>query len=154
MVERGENFVKLCSENIVLYKQMATIENSYGEDSPPNAPAFKRLAMFYEKHGRYEGSRCCMYGCIVIWRTCWKHAWDVCSEWSKSLVAHPQIRKWRLLINLTNHRAFLIAKVGKAPDTLTRVPEMMDIPPILQSDTSKMEKGIIMERNYKKQSPL
>lgn len=52
--KRGENFVKLCSENIVLYKQMATIENSYGEDSPPNAPAFKRLAMFYEKHGRYE----------------------------------------------------------------------------------------------------
>jgi len=24
-----------------------------------------------------------------------------------------------------------IAKVGKAPDTLTRVPEMMDTPPIL-----------------------
>ena len=40
----------------------------------------------------------------------------------------------------------MIAKVGKAPDTLTRVPEMMDIPPNLQSDTSKMEKGIIMER--------
>lgn len=27
-----------------------------------------------------------------------------------------------------------IAKVGKAPDTLARVPEMMDTPPILRFD--------------------
>ena len=30
-----------------------------------------------------------------------------------------------------------IAKVGKAPDTLVRVPEMMDTPPILWFDECK-----------------
>ena len=35
---------------------MAKIEQAYGETPPPNAPAFKRLAMLYEKQGRYEES--------------------------------------------------------------------------------------------------
>ena len=48
--KRAEKFEQLCKDNISLYKQMATIENSYGETPPPNAPAFKRLAMLYEKN--------------------------------------------------------------------------------------------------------
>lgn len=51
------DFEEMCLENIELYKQMATIEHSYGEDSPPSAPAFKRLAMLYEKNGSYEKAR-------------------------------------------------------------------------------------------------
>ena len=52
--KRAEKFEQLCKDNISLYKQMATIENSYGETPPPNAPAFKRLAMLYEKNKLYE----------------------------------------------------------------------------------------------------
>lgn len=52
--KRADLFIEMCLENIDLYKQMATIENAYGEDSPPSAPAFKRLAMLYEKNQRYE----------------------------------------------------------------------------------------------------
>ena len=54
--DRAEKFEQLCKDNIYLYKQMATIENSYGESSPPSAPAFKRLAMLYEKNKQYEKS--------------------------------------------------------------------------------------------------
>lgn len=52
--KRADLFIEMCLENIDLYKQMATIENAYGEDSPPSAPAFKRLAMLYEKNKLYE----------------------------------------------------------------------------------------------------
>lgn len=37
-----------------LYKQLATIENSYGQDAPPSSPGFKRLAMIYEKQKLYD----------------------------------------------------------------------------------------------------
>lgn len=51
---RSNNFEKQCRENIYLYKQMAEIEKSYGETPPVNVPAFKRLAMLYEKQGSYK----------------------------------------------------------------------------------------------------
>ena len=44
--KRAEKFEQLCKDNISLYKQMATIENSYGETPPPN--------MLYEKNKLYE----------------------------------------------------------------------------------------------------
>ena len=45
----------------MLYKEMAEIEKLYGETPPPNAPAFKRLAMLYEKQNHFEeaASICC-----------------------------------------------------------------------------------------------
>lgn len=50
-----------CIENIKLYKEMAKIEQLYNETPPPNAPAFKRLAMLYEKQNNFEEavSVCC-----------------------------------------------------------------------------------------------
>ncbi len=53
---QAEQFEHLCLENITLYKEMCLINKNYGEKSPPNAPAFKRLAMLYEKRGQYEQS--------------------------------------------------------------------------------------------------
>lgn len=52
--ERAQNLEKKCIQNIKLYKRMAKIEQLYDETPPPNAPAFKRLAMLYEKQGRYD----------------------------------------------------------------------------------------------------
>ena len=54
--ERAHVLLQKCIENINLYKKMAKIEQVYGETPPPNAPAFKRLAMLYEKQGKYEES--------------------------------------------------------------------------------------------------
>lgn len=52
--ERAKKFEQSCIHNIGLYKKMAEIERSYNQTPPPNAPAFKRLAMLYEKQTRYE----------------------------------------------------------------------------------------------------
>lgn len=54
--KRADEFREDCLENIQLYVQMAEIEKKYGQTPPPNAPAFKRLAMLYEKQGDYEKS--------------------------------------------------------------------------------------------------
>lgn len=43
-----------CLRNIELYKKISQAENERGGTPPPNAPAFKRLAMLYEKQGLYE----------------------------------------------------------------------------------------------------
>lgn len=47
---------KKCLEDISLYKKMKQVDNKYGEVSPTNIPAFKRLAMLYEKQGKFEES--------------------------------------------------------------------------------------------------
>lgn len=47
---------KECFEDIALYDKMREIDTKYGESSPINIPAFKRLAMLYEKQGRFEES--------------------------------------------------------------------------------------------------
>ena len=53
---RGEEYESDCKQNIELYKKMAQIEKKYNELPPSNAPAFKRLAMLYEKRGLFEAS--------------------------------------------------------------------------------------------------
>lgn len=52
--DRAKRFITLCLKNVDLYKQLATIENSYGQDAPPSSPGFKRLAMIYEKQKLYD----------------------------------------------------------------------------------------------------
>ena len=52
--ERAQKFEQSCIQNIELYKKMAKIERSYNQTPPPSAPAFKRLAMLYEKQARHE----------------------------------------------------------------------------------------------------
>lgn len=52
----GENFKKLCLKNIELYKRMIQIGNKYNLKSSVNVPAYKRLAMLYEKQERYDES--------------------------------------------------------------------------------------------------
>lgn len=52
--ERAQKLEQYCIQNIKLYKKMAEIEKEYNQTPPPNAPAFKRLAMLYEKQVRYE----------------------------------------------------------------------------------------------------
>lgn len=52
--KHAQDFEKKCIANIKLYKKMAEIEQLYDETPPPNAPAFKRLAMLYEKQGKYD----------------------------------------------------------------------------------------------------
>ena len=51
---RAKRYEMLCRENIVMYKQMVSIDQRYGGTSPPNAPGFKRLAMLYEKQSKFE----------------------------------------------------------------------------------------------------
>lgn len=43
-----------CLEDIALYNKMREIDMKYGESSPTNIPAFKRLAMLYEKQEKFE----------------------------------------------------------------------------------------------------
>lgn len=58
---------KECFEDIALYDKMREIDAKYGESSPINIPALKRLAMLYERQGRFEESvdickKACSYG--------------------------------------------------------------------------------------------
>lgn len=50
----SEIIAEECKKNIELYKQMAELEKRYGSNPPPNAPAFRRLAMIYEKRKEFE----------------------------------------------------------------------------------------------------
>lgn len=53
---RAEKFEGMCKLSIALYLQMQAVEKKYGEEWPPSAPAFKRLAMLYEKQNKFEES--------------------------------------------------------------------------------------------------
>lgn len=50
----ADNIEQKCIANIADYKEMRRIDRKYRETTPTNIPAFKRLAMLYEKQGRYE----------------------------------------------------------------------------------------------------
>lgn len=50
----AEKFEKDCLSNIASYKEMLRIDRKYGQKTATNIPAFKRLAMLYEKQGRFE----------------------------------------------------------------------------------------------------
>ena len=51
----AEKFEMLCKQNINDLFEMQKISNKYESESvPPNVPAFKRLAMLYEKQGCYD----------------------------------------------------------------------------------------------------
>ena len=50
------SFEKDCLDDIAFYKKMYEIDLKYGESSPQNVPAFRRLAMLYEKQERFEES--------------------------------------------------------------------------------------------------
>ncbi len=54
--ERAEKFIELCQKNIKDFYTWSEIGFKYGETIPPNVPAFKRLAMIYEKRGQFEES--------------------------------------------------------------------------------------------------
>lgn len=57
----ADKFEKKCLANIEDYKEMRKIDRKYGEKTATNIPAFKRLAMLYEKQGRFEESiKVCM----------------------------------------------------------------------------------------------
>lgn len=47
---------KECMDAIDYFKKMRSIDMKYGEPSPKNIPPFKRLAMLYERQGKYESS--------------------------------------------------------------------------------------------------
>ena len=47
---------KECIDAINYFEKMHDIDIKYGEVSPQNIPAFKRLAMLYERQGKYESS--------------------------------------------------------------------------------------------------
>lgn len=56
-----------CIANIADYKEMRKIDRKHGQTTATNIPAFKRLAMLYEKQGRLEESisvckKACSYG--------------------------------------------------------------------------------------------
>lgn len=57
----ADTFERKCLANIEDYKEMREIDRKYGEKTATNIPAFKRLAMLYEKQGRFEeGIKVCM----------------------------------------------------------------------------------------------
>lgn len=45
-----------CKRSIDLYKKWHQIDLEYGEDTPSNVPCYRRLAMLYERQGKYEES--------------------------------------------------------------------------------------------------
>lgn len=47
-------FEQDCLTNIECYKAMRAIDKKHGEKTATNIPAFKRLAMLYEKQGKFE----------------------------------------------------------------------------------------------------
>lgn len=49
-----DDFIELCERNIMEFKRYKEACASYKEEMPRNVPAYKRLAMIYEKQGRYE----------------------------------------------------------------------------------------------------
>ena len=51
---RAEEFKKLCLDTTGLYVRMGRVNKKYNETHPSNCPAYKRLAMLYEKQGKYE----------------------------------------------------------------------------------------------------
>ena len=52
----ADKFEKDCLSNIESYKKMVVIDKKHGQKTATNIPAFKRLAMLYEKQGRFEES--------------------------------------------------------------------------------------------------
>lgn len=54
--KHADKFEQMCLDNILLYKQKTAIERKHGDTTPQNAPAFKRLAMLYEKQEDFEKS--------------------------------------------------------------------------------------------------
>ena len=50
----ADNIEQKCLANIADYKEMRRIDRKYGKSTATNIPAFKRLAMLYEKQERYE----------------------------------------------------------------------------------------------------
>lgn len=50
----ADKFEKKCLANIADYREMRRIDSKYGEKTATNIPAFRRLAMLYEKQGRFE----------------------------------------------------------------------------------------------------
>lgn len=50
----ADKFEKACLTNIANYKEMRRIDKKYGQKTATNIPAFKRLAMLYEKQERFE----------------------------------------------------------------------------------------------------
>lgn len=51
---RAEKFALDCQNNIETLKLMVKIGKKYGDSIPPSIPAYKRLAMLYEKQELYE----------------------------------------------------------------------------------------------------
>lgn len=43
-----------CFESIQLYEKLCAFYKKHGEKTPPSAPAFKRLAMLFERQEEYE----------------------------------------------------------------------------------------------------
>ena len=54
--KRADRFERDCLVNIIAYKVMAEIEDEFGEDHLTEVEGFKRLAMLYEKQGKFEES--------------------------------------------------------------------------------------------------
>jgi len=52
----ADQYIVECYENIALYKLMSSIEIKHGKKPPENVPAYKRLAMIYEKRGQFKQS--------------------------------------------------------------------------------------------------
>lgn len=49
-----DEFIKLCEQNIVDFNRYKEACRPYKEEMPYSVPAYKRLAMIYEKQGRYK----------------------------------------------------------------------------------------------------
>ena len=47
-------FINLCKQNILDFNRFKEACKPYNEEMPPSVPAYKRLAMIYEKQGKYR----------------------------------------------------------------------------------------------------
>lgn len=49
-----DDLIKLCKTNIEEFRTACTYWQKYGEETPPSAPAYERLAIIYERQKEYQ----------------------------------------------------------------------------------------------------
>lgn len=64
--KQAEEFEQMCLSAIDYYIEMRKIDLKYNQKTPRNVPAFTRLAMLYEKQGKFEQAAfTCQKACLL-----------------------------------------------------------------------------------------
>ena len=76
--ELAHKLEKICLLNVAEYEKISIIDKKYDQKTPTNIPALKRLAMLYEKQGRFEEA-------IEICKKACSFGMDECSRMTRMI---------------------------------------------------------------------